>query len=948
MRLFLATPDEIADIRDVVRRIADSIGEFQVLDWSSHVDRQADAEAAALVPVEDDDVFLGIAWLRFGMAGTADDAETTASQPFRSSTEQDFELAYRSWATQARASAIFYRSMQLPKSLSDINGEQLARVDRFFGRFQDGKSPGFYNDYETPEEFEKRLRSDLAQAVQSYKRSATPRVMQPPQPAGEEAGPIPEYARKMQPGKAYEVSFLSLEMVSFPEIVVDHLSESEGVETLHRCFKHLVAETAAAYGGEVFSWDSELGQGLLMFWSRRSYDHAIITGLKVIHGLPVFNLDPLQNPLGLNLEIRTAAHDAVIVFQLPASEISSVDVDYVLDLRRNYTNPGELCITRRLLERADSRLKARFKGKGRYEREPIYSCRLPSTEQHALRFNLEEVIKKAQLASAAVRESLTLPPPKLEPATVEKVSAGVDEFYALLNRATTLLSSINRSWSKKFFAELAAFVNILTTEEGKLWQALRRSIVDHAGSREVAQRLETLVHTVSARRSRPTVTLSKSEQGLRSWAYGESEVKTPAKADEELIKKIEAFLRADPLDNETAVTDLLLNKKTSLLAYLARPRPEEIYVNLKAKLWESADLLLLDDLYSIRGHQRSTDQKIFDVMTQQPVADGRFRAVQQLLAEEFRPAESLVKQHFEENGVEGENKDVQIVWRSIVLGHPVIKIRTLAALKMSQFSMWQAIAHPNVPIASIHSIGERVAKGESEDAKKIFFDCVRDRIVTAVETFRTREELKLITKLILLLLDFSFLVETGYFERFDDVLEKFLARSQKLNLEVEYFVNLRTRLESAKHDPDTKTAAKPPKGITKLPLTLQRRLAGEKHYLNWFVTHPDPRIACETLRHITLSTVERVLRSPEVNGVVMASLLRKPELFTRSGALLAALNNPKCDLMFANRHLPNLGRSRAGLQSLEKLSKNPSANAAVRSAAQRFVQQQKGSAGRGR
>lgn len=959
MRLFLATPEDLGDQRELISSLIADISRedpIEVVDWGAHVAAQSGGEPTALVPVSPGDVFLGLAWLKFG-SPTVHDHEPTEAHAFRPATEQDFELAFRSFATAPRTASLFYRYKGMPQSLSQINGEQLARVDRFYGRFQEGKSPGHYSEYQNRDELIERLTHDLVETFRSLREAEVPVIAQKARPAtdaaqsgaaqlgvaqsGAPAAVQPEYAKKMQPGKAYEVSFLAIEVADFAALAAIHGDDAEGVETLHRSFRQHVLETASGYGGELFSWDDQNGKGLLMFWSRRSFDHAIITGLKIIHSLPVFNVDPQLNPLSSNIEIRTAVHDAVIVFQIPVTEIASVDIDYVIGLRDSYTNPGELCVTKRLLERADERLRGRFKTRGRYEREPIYSCRLPSTEQHALRMSLKEMLPRIHRQAERLTGQLALAASEMDASILESISGGVDEIYGLLDRATDILGTVDKSWSKKFFAELAEIVQGLISEEARVWKALRQGLTTHASAPAVASRLEAVAQTAAARRSKPTVTLAKSAKGLRIWAYGEPETNEPPKVDDELFKKIEALLKADPLDHETALTDLLLNKKLSLIEYLGNPRDDDGYQLLKAKLWESADLLLLDDLYSIRGHQRAGDRKIYDVMVDPPVSDRRFLVVRQLLAEEFRPAESFVRKRFEEAGLECENRDQQVVWRSIVVGHPTIKIRTLAALKMSQFSMWQTIAHPNVPVASLHAIGERVAKAESEDSKKIFFDCSRSRIVTAVETFRTRDELSAITKLILLLLDFPFLVEGSYFERFDDVLEKFLSRAQKLNLEVEYFENLRKRLESAKRDPDAKTASRPPAGITKLPLTLQRRLAAEKHYVSWFVTHPDPRIACETLRNISLSNVERILRAPEINGVVMASLLRKPELFTRSGALMTALNNPKCDLMFANRHIPNMARSRAGLASLEKLSRNPSANPAVRAAASRFLAQKK-------
>lgn len=945
MRLFLALTDELADTRTAITRVVDALNRdhdgdqrFELADWSAYVAEKMGGERGPLLRLAPGDVFVGAAWLRFA-APTAEDLEP-GSGALAAGTEEDFELAYRSSASSPGSTSLFYRCMELPARLSEINGEQIARVERFFARFQGGRSPGRYAEYETVAELEERLAADLEDLRRGFlaaKRAAAP----PPVAREAPAQSPPEYAKKMQPGKAYEVSFLVVEMVGFADLARGHAGEQEAVDTLQRTFKQHVLDTAAPYGGEIFSWDAERGRGVLIFWAKRSYDHAIITGLKAIHSLPVFNLDPLHNPLGTPLEIRTAAHDAVIVFRLPVESITSSDLDFAHALCQEHTGAGELSVTKRLVDRADPRLKARFKSKGRVEGEPVFGCRLPSTEQHALRANLDELSRRLKAVAAAIKSRLAQPTALIEAPVVEAISAGVDEVYALLEKATRLLGKVDPSWSKKFFGELAGTVHVLVREEDELWTVLRRGYGQHRGSAETAARLETVVQAASSLRGRPAATLRQAEQGLRARASDEAEAPPARPVDKELSKKIQAFLRADPLDYETLLTDMLLHRKSDLIQYLTRSRDEKSYEPFLNRLWESADLLLIDDLYSIRGHQRAGETKLFDVMAQEPVADRRFQVTRELLREEFRPSEALVQRHFRQLGIEAENRDLQVVWRAVVLGHPVIKIRALAALKMSPFSMWQAIAHPNVPVASIHAIGERVAKSEGEDAKKIFFDCVRSRVVQAVETFRTRDELSAITKLVLLLLDFPFLVETGYFERFDEVLEKFLARSHQLNLEVEYFENLRQRLEQAKRDPDASKANRPPAGITKLPLTLQRRLAAEKPYLNWFVTHPDPRIATETLRHITLANVERVLRLPEINGVVMSQLMKKPELFTRSGPLIAALNNPKCDLSFANRYLTTMSLTRASFGALERLSRNPSANPAVRSLAARLVASRK-------
>ncbi|MEM8997296.1 MAG: hypothetical protein AAGF23_21110, partial [Acidobacteriota bacterium] len=474
-------------------------------------------------------------------------------------------------------------------------------------------------------------------------------------------------------------------------------------------------------------------------------------------------------------------------------------------------------------------------------------------------------------------------------------------------------------------------------EEAELWGQLRDRASVGKLNASIARRLDALARAASRRRSRAVVILEKLEQRCRSLATG-NEPEPPAEVDYgELVKVIDRLLKADELDNETAITDLLLHHKQGFLSFLEQPGDErERHRRLIHKLWELADLLLLDDLYSIRGHRRADEPRVFDLLTG-TCRDPRFILVAKALHSGEKPEEVVLGRLFTEAGLRPTPADLQVVWRCLVLGHGTEGVRAVAAMKLTPLAMWSVVSHPSIPVTAIYAIAERMAKAEGEDAKKIFFDCVRPRLEQEVEDFRTKDQLELLTKLIVKMLSFAFLVETGYFERFDDLLARFLNRAQSVGMKIDYFERLRKTLEEARRTAGDKGPAKPPAGIKSLPLTIQRRLAGEARYIYWFVTHPDPRIACETLRHIGLMHVERVLRLREINSSVLLAILRKPELFTRQQAILAALNHPKCTQEFANKYTPSMTRSRQGRQALEKISQNPSASPVVRSTAKRAL-----------
>ena len=948
MRIFLASPDDVVPYREAALRVAERLNQqtgaklgsppyLEVVDWSHHLaPHLALPESAVLeeVEVEEDDFFLGIAWLAFDPLVAGGEGENHGA------TERNFELALRHWQGSRADNCLVCRAMRLPEKLTEIDGKAFDRINRFFSRFtMGGENPVPYYEFHSTTDLEEHLAARLAGKLQALGGQVSAAPIEESTPEAEKAEdpaePQAEFERKMEPGKAYEVSFLSIEVGEDEALAKVAAEFPNKVQRLYGAFRELVLATASNYGGELFSWENN--RGLIIFWRSRSYDHAIMTGLKVLHNLPVFNLDTDQNPLGFNVRTRSSAHDAVIIFQMPSSNIRSTEVDFLVSMQRTSTEPEELTITRRLLERVDSRLKPHFKFKGRFESEPIYACRLPSADTRATQEDLDEYTVKLKHHAGQVREVLQAPPSALDISALEVISTGIDEVYSLLGKFCSTFSNLDNAWPADFFTRLAAVVSVLMEEEAEVWKTLRRVYVEGNFTAGKARKLEAIVQAASRRRSRPVVILDKLEQRCRAMGGGEEPSEaTPAQVDEDLSKRLDAFLKADPLDNETALTELLLHHKGPLLEYLVGGGGEQHH-NVLDKLWSTCDLVLLDDLYSIRGRKRADDARVLDTLVDPRLTDARFRVVAQLLEGQDDPTERLLQSRFAESGVEPAEGDLQVAWRSLVIGHASAEIRTRSAFLLTPHSMWQVISHPSIPIPSIHAIAERMQRMEGEDAQKIFFDCVRSRLEEAVESFRTKDEVTSLTQLVLLLLELPFLVETGYFERFDDILRKFLERSQKAGLKVEYFENLRRTLEEARAASPDKGPSKPPAGIKRLPLTIQRRLAGEARYVYWFVSHPDPRIALETLRHVGLMNIERVLRLREVNSSVMKSILKKPELFTRAQALAAALNHPKCSQEFATRYIPSLVRSRQGVSTLEKVTNNPSANPAVRSAAKRAL-----------
>jgi len=946
MRIFVSATAGLDAERAALDRVAERLNQrrgiepgsplhLEVIDWGRHVAPLLSDHGAVLQkpPATAEDVFLGLAWLRFSPPTSGQFALKKKTVP---ASERDFELAYRFWSRLDRPQCLFWRAVHLPQSLTEIDGLELDRVARFFSRFHPGEEgPFLYREFRGAEELEAELEKALAAIVEKRHRDAAKVTAPEPSPSAEAEEKERDPATGMTAGKAYAISLLDLEIAGHAELRKAHGSRPEALEGLERAFEQLVRENAGEYGGHPLRWSAK--GGLVIFRGKRSFDRSVMTGLKVLHNLPVFNLDPQQNPLPSAIEVRAAVGEADILFRLPVSEITSADIDFTSDLQRRATHPGELSLAKRSLGHLDQRLAGRFKPKGRFDGEVVYVCRLPATNREAQAADVEDFIAKLKHQTSLVDSILGAPGSPIEVASAESIGAVADEVYAILNKFCQTFTAVDPDWTREFISQLGDGAALLRHEEGRLWQRLRRHYAENkAASGGASPKLHAMVQAASRRRSRPVVILEKLEERCRMLVAGEA-AGPSAEAGGELRKKIEQFVRADELDVETALTDLLLNHKNDLAEILLAPPSEPYHQRLVDKLWETADLVLLDDLHSIRGHRRASDSELFDALTQGASPDARFRITRDLLAVEEDLDRPGVVERFRELGLEPTEADLQVIWRSLLVGHGDDAQRLRAAFKLSPDSMWQAISHPNAPLESLYAIGQRASKSGREDIQKIYFDCIRARLDAAVEAFRTREELSALTNLVLLLLDFPFLVESGYFERFDDVLGKFLARAQKAGMRVEYFENVRSKLETLHADADEKGPSKLPSGIKSLPLTLQRRLAAEPRYLFWFLSHPDLRIAGETLKHVSLANVERVLRVREINGAVMSAILRRPEFFARSQPLVAALNHPKCDQGFAAKHVPSMARSRGGLAELEKITRNSSANPAVRSLAQRAL-----------
>jgi hypothetical protein len=879
----------------------------------------------AKIPSDTWDVFVGVLWMRFGSPSGS--VSPNSGQAYESATEEEFELAYSLWKQYKRPRIMIYRCVKPPERMDAVDAVQFKQVSDFFNRFTvDGQNPGLFKSFSDWGEFELELEQDLSR---NLKEMANHRLDESlPSSSRDEAILGVEdrgIDKLLEVGHVYQVGFISIDIARHSSLVRNNRDHSDDIRALLSNFKSFVLKIARERGGVLFSW--AVDGGLLIFWGERYKERTILTGIKLQHEMSMFNLDVDQNPVGDALSVRVAANSALILFQLPTSSISSVDLNYTVHLQERCTQPGELCITDTLLSEVEKRIASLFVFKVRFEGKPVFSYRQPVSEVGPTKESME-ALRVVSLESALTMRVALRENSDLTDEVSESLSSSLDKFYSSLEKFCSWFSSVDDRWSVVYLLDVEDFVGFLLKEEASAWDDLRQRYLGYGKGSDTKEykELEAIVHSASSRRSRPVVFLERLRIDLERRARGSAQAPGGQIA---ATARIRDLVAADELEQEVVLTDILLNYKDFLCEYLVHRHEASDYRALLDSLWASADLLLIDELYSLRSYLRKTDKKVTVILTDDPVRDQRFGILRTLLERANISDEDV--NEWVMKLASGEVAEVrEVIWRCLLVGHTSTDTKRLAADNLSESSIWQMVSRSRMPIDSLYCIGMRLKKGE-EELKKIYFDCVRARLLHEVQAATGRGEVADLTKIILLLIDFDFIVETVYFNRFDEILTHFLSTVEKMGLRIDYFERLRSKINMGRQErglPDGSV----PKGVRKFPLAIQRRLAGEAPYLMWFISHPDPRVALETLRHIGLANLELVLRVSEVNGQLMRELLRKGELFTKRTLILLALNHPKCTVEFGKQQIANL-MNREGHKLVAAIARSVSANPAVRAIA---------------
>lgn len=167
-KLFLASPSDVKEERQIVKKVVDEINignystngiKLELVTWETHTHPSIgiDAQDAINKQIKDDyDIFIGIMWNRFG----------TPTNRAESGTKEEFDRAFEKNKTKSTEVLFFFKTTP-PLSLKDINLENLSKVRKFQEQLI---SQGVYfREFNQEDEFEQLLRLSLLSVLKEFK-----------------------------------------------------------------------------------------------------------------------------------------------------------------------------------------------------------------------------------------------------------------------------------------------------------------------------------------------------------------------------------------------------------------------------------------------------------------------------------------------------------------------------------------------------------------------------------------------------------------------------------------------------------------------------------------------------------------------------------------------------------------------------------------------------------
>jgi hypothetical protein len=215
IKVFIASPGEVSEERDIVTYVVSELGrmlgstfdiELEALRWETHAwpDVGDDAQDVINREIQDYDIFVGVMWKRFG----------SPTKRAESGTGEEFQRAYEFFKKYHKPKIMFYFCKRPFYSTRLDELTQFRKVVDFRGALE--KLGVLYWEYESPLEFERRLREHLVRQIWDVSTSAKKAMSE-----AVSVRPPPSTPTPTNPMKCVFLSYVHPDKIRVREIAAD-------------------------------------------------------------------------------------------------------------------------------------------------------------------------------------------------------------------------------------------------------------------------------------------------------------------------------------------------------------------------------------------------------------------------------------------------------------------------------------------------------------------------------------------------------------------------------------------------------------------------------------------------------------------------------------------------------------------------------------------------------
>lgn len=929
MRIFLAAPNDADEERKCLESTIKELNrpggvtaqegvELEVMEWSRFLEPYMNKDKTVNIeelPLQEWDLFIGILRFRFDVSVTTVDGTGKGSIPkFGTYTKELFDYAYTAWKRTGRPHLMFYRSHRsfYPSSI-DI--DQLKHVQKFFNQFVNNyQQPTLYKVFKEPAQFEKILPEDLIGCLKKFKNYQL--ISKSVKTTKGKIYPVKAPGKKPGQSDVQEMVFLRVAGLLHNPILKDQPLKKIGL--LLNNYRDFAAGIISGYKG--FQIYGGVDGSVWAFWGDKAPDRAVSAGIAIVKNQDNFNSDKNLNPIGKALKPRLAAHCGALDIGSPDKWSYRRFKNYVTYLEKYNARSGTFAVTDILYQGLGSNLKKNLKYERNYENDVIYSYAVQYEKEPVSDTELENIDTKIEDYTTILVENIGIlaasPEIAPNPTNLRRHVGRIYKNYEYLYRRA---SDYDEDWPTEYFENLKEFVESSLNKDKRLCDELEKLPIKIKQKGVPNPTLLSIRDFVGSYRINSISNLDLLLRQLKKIPGKRIDMDTIL--EEYMREKIAVFVKADDFHEETAFAELFLNLplKEKLKTFVETQHEDPLHEELISRFRRLADFVRIEDRNAIQ------DQLFFPILARDRKIGKHFKAIEQLLLKDLNTEKSLLENLLSECGLHLENvddKDIDVVKKCLLIDHPHPGIRQYIFYNIQFEELWNIIAYSKTPMETIREIAEHFSQLKDEDRMKVFFDLTLLRLFNDLFNPKIFDFLPQIRTIIEIFYEFDFFIETGYFRRLNDLSLRFkekvgggelgiLEKSMK-QMEKEY----------------TETGGIPtkqPQCLNELPKAVQRKLARDGHYLEFFSASPHNIIANEVERYVNYNNIGRFVSITAINRVLLNKLLRKDELFKYTSIINAALGNPKCNLDFAARHASKLNRA-----ELKKLAFNPNMNSEIK------------------